>query len=285
MQNENFINSVNINSQTNFPYLVLNIENNKAYPISPGFGIMHWHEDLQFTYVLKGKIRVKTLEDEKIISAGKGIFINKNVIHHVELFKNCSYKSFIFPEYFLKFYLGSPANNFVEKVTENKKISTISISNAEILKILDDLSNLEDNKNSFYQYEVLVNLSSLWLRFIKNLSIPMEKVAENVTNQRMMKFLQFINSHYSEEISLEDLAKSANVSKSECLRCFRATLKISPYKYLMDFRIAKAAKLLSDSNLSIAEISNLVGFNQQSYFGKCFKEKIGCSPLAFRKQK
>lgn len=58
---EDFINSVNLNINTDFPYLVLDVINDKSYPRNPGFQVMHWHEDLQFIYVLNGIIEVRHL--------------------------------------------------------------------------------------------------------------------------------------------------------------------------------------------------------------------------------
>ena len=58
-----FINSVNLNADTGFPYLVLDVVNDRSYPKNPGFLVMHWHEDLQFIYVLEGEIEVRTLDE------------------------------------------------------------------------------------------------------------------------------------------------------------------------------------------------------------------------------
>ena len=57
-----YINSVNLNAGSDFPYLVLNVVNDQSYPRNPGFQVMHWHEDLQFIYVLDGEIELKTLD-------------------------------------------------------------------------------------------------------------------------------------------------------------------------------------------------------------------------------
>ena len=60
LEKENYINSVNLNIDTDFPYLVLDVEGDKACPRNPGFQVMHWHEDLQFIYVLDGiSFRIK----------------------------------------------------------------------------------------------------------------------------------------------------------------------------------------------------------------------------------
>ena len=98
----------------------------------------------------------------------------------------------------------------------------------------------------------------------------------------MRAFLQYIREHYAEAVTLEELAASAHVSKSECLRCFRQSLETTPYKYLSEFRLSKAAQLLRDTDRPISEISAEVGFQQLSHFGKCFREKAGCSPRAYR---
>ena len=81
MEQQNYINSVNLNQNTDFPYLVLNIVNDNSYPRNPGFQVMHWHEDLQFIYVLSGEIEVVTLETVVSLHPGEGVFINKNVVH------------------------------------------------------------------------------------------------------------------------------------------------------------------------------------------------------------
>lgn len=72
----------------------------------------------------------------------------------------------------------------------------------------------------------------------------------------MQKFLQYINEHYSEDISLDKLAASANVSKSECLRCFKESIQITPYKYLTEYRLSKAAELLKNTDESIGNIAD-----------------------------
>ncbi len=282
-----FINSINLNQNTNFPYLVLDVINKNSYPRNPGFLVMHWHEDLQFIYLHSGKISVKTLDEEIILNSGEAIFINKNIVHQITQLSLCHYNSFIFPDYFLKFYFGSPAENFVSKITSNTQFTLYHFDNSiswhkEILNCLKDLALLEKNKTEFYSYQVLVTLSKLWLEMIKNITIENNK-SKNIVNARLEKFLRYINDHYTEEITLDNLAKSANVSKSECLRCFKSVLQTTPYKYIMEFRLSKAATMLKTTKNSIGNIALSVGFNQSSHFGKYFKEKTGLSPKEYRK--
>ncbi len=291
--NADYINSVNLNIHTDFPYLILNVKNDVAIPRNPGFHVMHWHEDLQFIYVLEGMVRVQTLEESVLLHAGEGIFINKNVVHLVEKIEECCYKSFLFPDYFVSFYMGSPAAKLTTAITANPQITVVFLGKepwqAAVLEHLRKLILLEnsrvgENKNDFYCYEVLATLSSMWLILLKNIHTA-DSSMDSIVSKRMHLFLLYINDHFAEEITLEDLAESAHVSKSECLRCFKESLQTTPYRYLMDFRLSKATKLLTETDLSVSEISTRTGFHGQSYFGKCFREKMNCTPREYRARK
>ena len=119
-EREQYINSVNLNNHTDFPYLVLDVINDNSYPRNPGFQVVYRHEDLQFIYVMDGMIELRTLDDTVQIQAGEVILINKNVVHDVRRIESCHYNSFIFPAYFLEFYSGSPAKAFVDSIAGNK---------------------------------------------------------------------------------------------------------------------------------------------------------------------
>ena len=287
MKKEEYVNSINLNIDTDFPYLVLDVIGKNSYPRNPGFQVMHWHEDLQFIYVLDGIARVQTLDNSIQIQAGEAIFINKDVVHFVEEIKNCHYNSFLFPSYFLAFYAESPAKDFVDSVITNDRFPLVHFTPAvgwhkEITTILQQLVQLEKDKTIFYVYEVLVKLSSLWLIMRKNITLPQEQ-KESVIHLRMQKILRFIEEHFSEDITLSDLSASANISKSECSRCFKVSMDTTPYKYLTEYRLSKAAQLLAKTNEPVGNIAVAVGFHQMSHFGKCFKEKTGYSPKEYRK--
>lgn len=243
---------------------------------------------MQFIYVLDGEIEIKTLTASVRITENSGIFINKNVVHLVKKTSACHYNSFIFPDYFLKFYFGSPATAFVERLVGKNELPFCCFPKEEewckaILSVLANLAELENRKTEFYAYEVLCLLSALWLEVCRNIQLP-SRNTDTIIGSRMQKFLQYISEHYGEDISLDRLAGSANVSKSECLRCFKTSMQTTPYKYLTEYRLSKATELLKNSDEPIGNIADSVGFRQISHFGKCFKEKTGLSPRDYRKK-
>ena len=288
MEQDHYINSINLNQDTNFPYLVLNVINENSFPRNPGFQVMHWHEDLQFIYVLSGSIEVVTLDTRTQLRAGEGIFLNKNVVHLVRKMGSCHYNSFIFPDRFLKFYPGGPAETMVDQLVGKENLPIFKFENREehrsVLQTLQELSALEAQKTALYPYEVLTTLCTLWLGFSRIAATPQAHANPSPVKARMIIFLRYIEQHYPDAITLDALAESAHVSRSECLRCFHTALQTAPYQYLMEYRLSRAAELLRNTDLAIGEVAARVGFGQLSHFGKCFKEKTGVSPSIYRKQ-
>ena len=287
----NYLNAANLNADTTFPYFIRKAENQFFSAGDVDFGVMHWHDDLQFIYVLEGLVCVKTLEEEEILSAGEGIFTNKGVIHYsIGRSNPCRYILFRFPERFLYFYPGSPAEKLTRQVTERSGISLVPLSSSiewcsEALLLLQKLADLEEKKETDpqYEYDVMTILAELWQIILRHadISAPTE---EDPVSMRMRRFLEYIEEHLDQDISLEEMAASAGVSKTEVLRCFHKTLQTTPYSYVMEARLSKATDLLAETGLPVGEIASRTGFNQQSYFGKRFKEKMGVTPLEYRRK-
>jgi transcriptional regulator GlxA family with amidase domain len=93
---------------------------------------------------------------------------------------------------------------------------------------------------------------------------------------------QFIKDHCGEKLTLDDIAAAADISTRECTRCFARCINTSPIVYLTQTRLSMAADLLAGSAKSIIEISEECGFSSPSYFGKVFREAMGCTPKEYR---
>lgn len=288
MKEKQYINAVNMNQTAGkFPYLVMDFYEGKSVPHSPGFHTMHWHEDFQFILVCSGQVTFQTLRETITLRKGEGNFLNKNVVHRSSGSPDSHYKIFRFPEHLVSFYPGCPAARAVRDIVECGRLSCIPLRpgskwQEEILDKLQELGELEHTDLKFYEYEVLVRLSDLWLTLANHLSIP-KSAAKDETIKRMELFLEYIEKNLARDISLADLAKAANVSKSECLRCFKASVGQTPYAYLIGCRLAKAASLLAQTDTPISEIALAVGFSHPSHFGKLFKSSTGYSPRDYRK--
>ncbi|MBE6600798.1 MAG: helix-turn-helix domain-containing protein [Ruminococcaceae bacterium] len=95
----------------------------------------------------------------------------------------------------------------------------------------------------------------------------------------------YLNSHFSENISLDRLCETFNCSKTTLLTSYKKAYGVTVYKYLSELRLSKSCELLSDSHYPIGEIASLCGFPDQCYFSKVFSKRYGMAPSAYREQK
>ena len=93
----------------------------------------------------------------------------------------------------------------------------------------------------------------------------------------------YIRKNMGRKICIRDICESLNCSKSTLLTTFKKKYGITVNAYLTDLRLERAASLLHDEKISIAEIASEVGFSDQSYFSKVFSAKYATSPTEYRR--
>jgi AraC-like DNA-binding protein len=97
------------------------------------------------------------------------------------------------------------------------------------------------------------------------------------------KSMSYVEKHYSEQLTVTDIADYLGISRSHLFRSFEAVLGKSTKEYLIEYRVEKACELLRDSELSINTIANSLGFENTHCFSSMFHKKQGVSPREFRK--
>jgi AraC-like DNA-binding protein len=102
--------------------------------------------------------------------------------------------------------------------------------------------------------------------------------------RRLRPVLNFIDEHFPEPITVNDAASIAGMSKSHFTRFFADVIGQPFVAYLTHLRVTKAERLLAATDVPIAELSQQVGFCDQSYFGKVFHKSMGMSPARYRRQ-
>jgi AraC-like DNA-binding protein/DNA-binding response OmpR family regulator len=94
--------------------------------------------------------------------------------------------------------------------------------------------------------------------------------------------LAYLQQNYHRTISRQELATAVGVSKDYLSHIFQQELGLSPWEYLLRYRIQQAKKLLPTTHDSITEIAAQVGFDDLSYFNRVFRKHVGCSPSQYR---
>ena len=133
-------------------------------------------------------------------------------------------------------------------------------------------------------YSKVMNLLVLVCRkqAIKNRELDIKPPTQMEYSNKLISICNYINNHYSENISLNQVAAFAGFSKYHFSRLFRHYADISFYQYLNKMRIINATKLLTQSDVPIMEVSKKCGYSCVSSFIRMFKIQKGCTPSEFR---
>ena len=121
------------------------------------------------------------------------------------------------------------------------------------------------------------------MQYISFLLMSNHTIKFNHHLNTLKEMISYIQQHYQEKISLEDIATSGAVGKTMCTKLFTTYVNRTPFEFLKDYRIEQSVSLLKETDLSITDISYETGFSSPSYFGECFRASLGCSPLEYRK--
>lgn len=249
----------------------------------------HWHEALEINLVKEGSICVSTTEGRFRFEKNEAFFINSNVLASMTVDESCIMESHLFHGVFLSGHFKSIfETKYLTPVTQNRNIRLVCIRGEsqpqkQILSKLRQLGQLQTRKDQEFQTRNL--LSEIWLNLLEELNRTDAQTRSTKNQDRLLSMLAYIHEHYTEKITLEQIADAACVSTRECLRCFQSGIQQSPLDYLITYRIRSAQKLLTETELPITEVALQTGFNSSAYFAKVFRNCCGTTPLAYRKDK
>jgi AraC family transcriptional regulator len=112
---------------------------------------------------------------------------------------------------------------------------------------------------------------------------PLSPSTDHALHDSIDKAKRFIAENYSDDISLEDIAKASHISPFHFSRVFKGNTNFTPHQFLLEVRLFNARKLLLDSTLNVTDVGYSSGFSNPDYFVTLFKKKNGLTPSEFRK--
>ncbi|MBP1154121.1 MULTISPECIES: response regulator [unclassified Paenibacillus] len=153
-----------------------------------------------------------------------------------------------------------------------------------LLFMMEDGEQYLENGNKLEEIEDFNELSSLYHTLFN------EKLRERISQKNkeysplIRNILQYIETHYKENISLKSLGEHFHVSANYISRLFKQEVERGLFDYINDIRIEKAKELLKDYRYKIYEVAELVGFNSQVHFAIVFHKYVGMAPKEYRKE-
>lgn len=154
-----------------------------------------------------------------------------------------------------------------------------------ILRIYSKLQELLATESGFYRVmrllEIFYELSVA--DDYEQLSTSAFAQAQGSSDSRRIKAVEeYINANYQRNVSLQELAGVVRMTPTAFSRFFHQRTGRTLSDYIIDVRLGRAARMLADTTMTIAEICYDCGFNNISNFNRLFKKKKGCSPKTFR---
>ena len=260
-----------------------------------GFTNWHWHDELQFCLVTEGEICFFMNERQFSIRQGDGIFIGGGCLHMAKPVGTpassylcldvshrllCGFSGSVFERRYVSPYLHDPL------MEGTALVASIPWQNT-ILKEIREISAWYENKSFGYEFEIWAALSRIWLTLLKNRTRLEEGGGRSHSrlrnNTTVQEIIRYITRHYAERISMKKIAEAVSFSESECCRIFKSVTRETIFSYLQFYRITKATEFLRGTELPISQIAYETGFCSTSHFIKIFRERIGMTPLQYRK--
>lgn len=263
-----------------------------------GFINWHWHYQFQLTYVLRGTISV--FLDQQIIDLhqGQGIYLNPEVLHMIRdrydsdaMFVTLN----VSPRLLTSFPNSVFERSYVRPVFHSSAADAVVLDpgiswQKKILDSAKSIAQAYKQKDFGWELAASSSLYTLWKELVCHLQqsiekgdAPAAKEARLRRNQRIKEILAYIREHFTEKITLDEIAEYLHLSTNECCRFFKKNMNCTLFEYITEYRLGKSMELLEHTDLPVSQIAYESGFGSSSYFIEKFRKNVGMTPAAFRK--
>ncbi len=244
----------------------------------------HWHNEYEFIRVIKGSFELTVNNRDFRLGEGDTAFVSNNMLHS-GIPHDCTYECIVFD---LEFYIKSHhTKELKEIVNQQKRIDTIFLhDDMDFTGILDGIFTALRNEQTGYSF---IAEGGIWQflgmvigkgRFTGRYELP---PAYSKKFRELKIVLNYIDMHYSDAITLKDLAEAVHMNPNYFCRFFKEMLGKTPVEYLNLYRIEQACEKLRTQNTNVLNVALSCGFGDVNYFIKVFKRYKGVTPLKYAK--
>ncbi len=252
----------------------------------------HWHDEFEIVVVLEGTVQVRIANSVLTLNAGDGYFTNSGILHSAVLQSATGHQhAMVFSPNMLAQNGDLIWKTYVEPLLCKLSLPFVKLSASDpihhqILTLAEEAWISGSKELTDYPITVRHNLTrvlSLLASQIGTLEHETLFTAKDQKDElRIKQILQYIETNYPSAVTIDQIAASADISISSCLRLFKNVLNTTPIRYLIDYRLQKAAEELEHQNgRTISEIAYSCGISDAVYFNRCFKKRYHCTPTEY----
>jgi AraC-like DNA-binding protein len=246
----------------------------------------HWHNEAELLYIVKGEFTVILDRKELHLKQGEVCYIPGGTMHGGEGI-NCVYECIDFD-----------VNQFMRQLPPVRRYMSILESQThqiqnrfdqdqpEILACVTRMFSAARTREAGWEMLMLAGLYDFYGTVLqKDYRVPVQKEKSDRANVLQINAaIECITHHYKEKITLEDLARAATLSPKYFCKYFHVVTGKTPIAYLNYYRVERACFLLEQRGSSVTEAALECGFNDVSYFIRCFKKQKGITPYQYIKK-
>jgi len=250
---------------------------------------LHQHEEIQISLIVKGEGTLIVGDTINNFKAGNILVLGSNLPHVFQSSENLKEKSHMITLFFTKDSFGNDffdlqelneINGFFKQAKHGFKI----VADKSILKLFLEMKTASKLERFISLLQLLKKTVSLEYESLS--SFIYEKKYSAVEGKRMQDVFEFTMNNYTKEISLNNVANIASMTKNAFCKYFKKRTNKSYFQFLNELRIENASKLIvSNTDFTLAEIAYKSGFNNISNFNRQFKSIKKMSPSTFKKIK
>lgn len=249
---------------------------------------IHWHNDLEINLIREGEAVFQAYQKSYRVRTGEGFLLNRNVPHSCSSPGNehVRYSTILVRPDFLYGDFGSDVERkCFQPFLQNSAIPCIYLTGfdengKEILQKLNQVEEAFDRKRFCYELKIKGLLCEAFAMILYGHRQELTKfVPANLQElERLEKMLNYLNMHFTEVISLQDLADQVHLSREVCCRLFKKMTGKTITGYLEEYRVNKSFSLVQSGQYSMTQITEMVGFSNPSRFASAFRKRFGCNP-------
>ncbi|MBR3998860.1 MAG: helix-turn-helix domain-containing protein [Clostridia bacterium] len=258
----------------------------------------HSHDFYEIVYVEKGFTLHSAGGVINILVTGDLFFVKPGEIHsYINAYQTKLY-NLIFSADELEFLLPELKQlpGLDEMLSDTPAHPSGDVSGIRILHVdMGERRNIEQSlekirservdKRVGWQCSLKSRLASFLIRYSRMFEEQRDKRTQSDDDYYgyVYKILRYVDDHYGENITMNDLSAVTGLSPDYMTRKFKTALYMTPSEYVRKFRISRAMELLCTTDLSVADVAERTGFSDISLFSRVFKQEVGLPPASYRK--